>query len=73
LTDKKRSCCTLFIGDNGDGKPSIIDTIEFVTQVRIYNTQSLSAKSKLETFNKFTNKKLCFSYKNRATAPLLGS
>jgi recombinational DNA repair ATPase RecF len=56
-TDDKQTCCTLFVGDNGSGKSSIIDAIEFVTQGRIYNTQSLSAKSKVEAFNKFTDKK----------------
>jgi DNA repair exonuclease SbcCD ATPase subunit len=57
INDEKHTCCTLFIGDNGSGKSSIIDAIEFVTQGRVHNTQSLSAKSKVETFNKFTDKK----------------
>jgi energy-coupling factor transporter ATP-binding protein EcfA2 len=56
-TDEKQTCCTLFVGDNGSGKSSIIDAIEFVAQGRIHNTQSLSTKSKVEAFNKFTNKK----------------
>jgi energy-coupling factor transporter ATP-binding protein EcfA2 len=55
--DEKQTCCTLLVGDNGSGKSSIIDAIEFVTQGRIQNTQSLNAKSKVEVFNKFTNKK----------------
>ena len=56
-TDERQTCCTLLVGDNGSGKSSIIDAIEFVTQGRIHNTQSLSAKSKVEALNKFTNKK----------------
>ena len=56
-TDKKQTCCTIFVGDNGSGKSSIIDAIEFVTQGQIYNTKSLRTKSKVEVFNKFTDKK----------------
>jgi AAA15 family ATPase/GTPase len=56
-TDKKQTCCTIFVGDNGSGKSSIIDAIEFVTQGQIHNTKSLSAKSKVEAFNKFTDEK----------------
>jgi len=56
-TDKKQTCCTIFVGDNGSGKSSIIDAIEFVTQGQIHNTKSLSTKSKVEVFNKFTDKK----------------
>jgi energy-coupling factor transporter ATP-binding protein EcfA2 len=56
FTKDGKPCCVLVVGDNGSGKSSIVDAIEFVIQKRIQNTESLAVKSKVEVINQFSEK-----------------
>ncbi len=53
----KNPCSTLIVGDNGSGKSSIIDAIEFATQAKVHNTSSINSNRKVEVFNLFDLRK----------------